>query len=410
MQLRKLYRTVEAIAAQQYEKEEDFFTHVLDEIVRNEEIELKGGRLWKLDSKTGSYVLVTQVGDIDPIKKNYRIKVRDVPLFFDLPKLRTVLAHEEDQYLRKRGILKYSATGIGEKINYRGKLLFKYVLAFNADRLDENVTSTLNIISTALTSVLRSRKIERKAAMLERDIDKAREIQQSILPQHELRFHKYEIYGVSIPSRIVGGDFFDYLQIDGDTERVGVVIGDAASKGFSAAAEALYVSGALRMGFEHQTKISALLTRINRLLHKTFSEEHFVTLFYAELTDDKNGLVVYSNCGHNNPYLLRAGSGTPEAIETTGQILGPFPEESFRTESLLMKSGDILLLYTDGLVDARSIEGEFYGEARLMESLVRHRDLSAKEITQSVLQDIVSFSATEDVGDDKTIVTIKRIG
>lgn len=410
MQLRKLYRTIETIAAQQYEKEEDLFTHVLDEIVANEEIDLKGGRLWKFDAKTGSYMLVTQVGDIDPIKKSYRIKVRDVPLFFELTKIRTILGHEEDQYLRRRGILKYSATGVGEKINYRGRVLFKYVLAFNADRLDENLTSTLNIISSALTSVLRSRKIERKAAMLERDIDKARDIQQSILPQHELRFHKYEVYGVSIPSRIVGGDFFDYLQIEGDTERVGVVIGDAASKGFSAAAEALYVSGALRMGFEHQTKISALLGRINRLLHKTFSEEHFVTLFYVELTDDKNGLAVYSNCGHNTPFLLRAGSSSPEPIETTGQILGPFPDESFRTESLLMKNGDILFLYTDGLIDARNLEGSFFGEEALAESLVRHRKLSAKEITQNVLQDVLSFSAGDDAGDDKTIVTIKRIG
>jgi hypothetical protein len=95
------------------------------------------------------------------------------------------------------------------------------------------------------------------------------------------------------------------------------------------------------MGFDFQTKISSLLSRVNKLLNKTFSEEHFVTLVYCELTDDRNGLVLYANCGHNNPILFRA-NGTVEMFEATGQILGPFPKETFRTENTLMKKGDIL--------------------------------------------------------------------
>lgn len=408
MQLRKLYRTIENIASRSADNEEELLKQVISEIVANEEINIKGGRTWKFDPKTGTYVLLYQIGEMEMIREDYRIRVKDYPLFDELPRHRTVLGTEQDQYLRKRGILKYSATGIGDKVRWRGHVLYRYVLAFNADHLDESLTSTLNIISSALSSVLRSKKIERKTQVLERDLDQAREIQKSILPQHEMFYHSYELYGVSLPDRIVGGDFFDYLQVEDDPERLGVVIADAASKGLSAASEALYTSGALRMGFEYQTKIGSLLSRVNKLLNKTFSEEHFVSLFYCELSDDRNGLVLYANCGHNNPILLRAGSNRYESIEATGQLLGPFPEERFRTENFLMTGGDILLLYTDGVSEATNEQGEFYGEQRIIDLLIEHRNRSAKDITSLILEDVQKYNSMGTHSDDKTVVTIKR--
>jgi phosphoserine phosphatase RsbU/P len=408
MELRKLYHTIESIAAKDFQSVEELLKHAIHEIVQNEGIKIKGGRIWKFDSKSGAYELLHQSGEMESIRAKYQIKLKDYPLFYELPRRRTVLANEEDTYLRKRGIFKYSATGIGEIIRWHGRPVYKYILAFNADDLNESLMTTLNIISAALSSVLRSKKIERKAQSLERDLDKASEIQRSILPQHELKFHSFEMYGVSIADRIVGGDFFDYLQMDNDPERLGVVIGDAASKGFSAAAEALYTSGALRMGFQYQTKLSVLLSRVNNLLHKTFSEEHFVSLFYAELTDDRNGLVIFANCGHNNPILLRAGSKQTEMLETTGQLLGPFPDEKFRTENFLMKPGDVLLLYTDGVSDAVNEQGTFYGEQRLTGKLIEHREASAKDITRYILDDVQKFNSLGAESDDKTVVTIKR--
>jgi sigma-B regulation protein RsbU (phosphoserine phosphatase) len=409
MQLRKLYRTIETLGSRKFDTDEDLLKHVLHEIVHNEEIDIKGGRMWKFETKTGSYVLLHQVGEMEAIKQDYRIKVKDYPIFYELPNLRTVLGSEQDQYLRKRGILKYSATGIGDKLVWRGHTLYRYVLAFNAEQLGENLTSTLNIISSSLSAVLRSRKLERKAQVLERDLDKAREIQTSILPQHEMRFHSYEMYGISLPDRIVGGDFFDYLQIEEDNERLGVIIGDATSKGISAAVEALYVSGALRMGFEYQTKISVLLSRVNKLLNKTFADGHFVSLFYAELMDDKNGLVIYANCGHNSPILLRAKSDKAEFIESTGQLLGPFPKESFKTENFLMNKDDILLLYTDGISEATNEQGQFYGEDRIVNKLLECRSENPKIITQLLLDDVQRFNSLGTQSDDKTIVTIKRV-
>ena len=163
------------------------------------------------------------------------------------------------------------------------------------------------------------------------------------------------------------------------------------------------------MGFQYQTKISVLLSRTNKLLHKTFSDDHFVSLFYAELTDDRNGLILYANCGHNNPILLRAHSRDVEFLEATGQLLGPFPNESFKTESVLMKKDDILLLYTDGISEATNEAGDFFGDDRVIRRLKDNRERSAKDITRAILEDVQIFNASGTQSDDKTLVAIKRI-
>ena len=408
MNLRKLYHTIETIGSQNFENDEALLKHVIHEVVQNEDVAITGGRLWKFIPKHGSYELIHQTGKMEHVKAHYQIKVKDYPIFLELHRLHTVLGNESEGYLRKRGILKYAATGVGDKVKWRGHTLYRYVLAFNADHLGDQVTATLNIIGASINTLLRSKKIERKAKVFEHDLDQAHEIQQRILPQQELHFKQYEIFGVSVADRIVGGDFFDYLQIEGDDDRIGVVIGDATSKGMSAAIEALYVSGALRLGVQFQSKISFLISRINKLLHKTFAEDHFISLFYTELTDSKNGLVIYANCGHNSPILLRAGSSDVEFLEATSQMLGPFPNQTFKTESVLMHKGDILLLYTDGITEASNEQGDFFGDNRLVEKLIEYRKLSSREITELILQDVQTFSRLGSRSDDKTLVAIKR--
>jgi sigma-B regulation protein RsbU (phosphoserine phosphatase) len=270
------------------------------------------------------------------------------------------------------------------------------------------MTYTLNIIGSALTTALRNRRIESKAKPLEADLDRARLIQQSILPAHEFRFGPYDLYGVSLPDRIVGGDFFDYLQVPDDKDRLDVVIADAASKGLSAAAEALYVSGALRMGVSYNTKISTLIGRVNQLVHRTFSTEQFISMAYLELLSSDNGLVLYVNAGHSTPLVFRAATDAVEKLPATGQILGPFPNEKYASEYTLMRKGDILLLYTDGITEARDENREMFGEQRLMALLRQWRSATPKELCQQILQSVQTFGRQPEYGDDKTLVVIKR--
>ena len=270
------------------------------------------------------------------------------------------------------------------------------------------MTYALNIIGSALTSALRNRRSERKAKDLERDLDKAREIQRSILPVHEIKFSNYDLYGVSLSERIVGGDFFDYLQAADDKDRLAVVIGDAASKGLSAAAQALYVSGAIRMGVEFQTKMSTLIGRLNRLVNKTFTAEHFISMVFAEFTDSDNGLVTYVNAGHCFPIVLHAATGQTEELGATGQIIGPFPAEKYRAEFTIMRRGDIMMLYTDGIVEASNEKREMYGEERLITKLREFKSKTPKQICQLIIEDVQLHNRLIDYSDDKTIVIIRR--
>jgi sigma-B regulation protein RsbU (phosphoserine phosphatase) len=184
-------------------------------------------------------------------------------------------------------------------------------------------------------------------------------------------------------------------------------VGDAASNGFRAAAQALYVSGALRMGMTYDTKISALMTRINQLVHRTFADEQFVTMFYAELSNDPKGLLLYANAGHNSPMVYRAADKSIDLLEATGQIMGPFPDGIYTVDNTHVKKGDVVVLYTDGVVEAVG-GGEMYGEERLGRKIMECASLTSKEICQVLLNDVLQFSAASEDGDDKTIVVIKR--
>lgn len=408
MDQHKLYRTIQTLAEAEFRTEEQLLSHVLESIIKSEHIPIRGGRIWKLEVSTGTYRLIHQSGEMEAIDKNFRIRVQEYPLFQQLPKKATVIGRETNPYLLQKGIKVFSATGVGEKLTWKTFTLYQYVIGITAAYVKQEMTFALNIISTALTSVLKNRKAEKKAHLLEADLDKARDIQKSILPAHELKFHNYDLYGISMPDRVVGGDFFDYLQAAGDKERLGVVIGDAASKGLSAASQALYVSGALRMGVEYQTKIGSLVTRLNGLVNKAFSAERFISMVYAELNSSDRGLVIYVNAGHSNPVVLRANSNDMEKLPATGQIIGPFPREVYHSDFTILNRGDIMLLYTDGMVEASNERGEMYGEGRLTHALRQHRKRTAKEICALLLEEVQVFSRMTDYSDDKTIVVIKR--
>jgi phosphoserine phosphatase RsbU/P len=408
MNQHRLYRTIQVLGEAEFRTEEQLIAHVLEQIIHNEEIPIRGARLWKLEVSTGTYRIVRQYGEMDSIDKSFRVRVLDYPLFVQLPRKETMVAKETNPYLLRKGIKTFSATGVGELVQWKRYSLYPYVIAITSAFVRREMMYALNIISNALTSVLRNRRVESKARLLEQDLDKARQIQESILPEHEMKFHFYDVYGVSLPDRIVGGDFFDYLQASGDKERLGVVIGDAASKGIPAASQALYASGALRMGVEYQTKIGSLVTRLNQLVSKTFTPEHFISMVYAELNTSDKGLVIYVNAGHSSPIILRAETNEIELLPATGQIIGPFPRESYHSEFTTLRRGDIMLLYTDGIVEASNDKGEFYGEARLVEKLKQHRKRTPRELCQLIIEDVQIFSRMTEYSDDKTLVAIRR--
>ncbi len=408
MDQRKLHRTIETIASQKFESEKDMLVTVLNEIVNDKSLDIIGGRIWKLVPEKNGYSILYQTGKIDKISKDFLIQIENYPSFERLAQARTILGHETNEELRKKGIFKYSASGVGYKIKINGKPFYEYVLALNSNHIDEELKLKISIISTALTSQIKQRRLSASASNLKANIDKARELQKSILPEHDYKFHHFDIYGITVPADIVGGDFFDYLEIGEDKERIGVALGDAASKGVSAAAEAMYISGALRMASNFEIKISPLMKRMNQLVNKIFEDDKFSSLFYGELSTDRNGLFLYANAGHNPPIFYNSAKNKTELLNPTGPVLGPSPEARYYIESINIHLNDILVIYSDGVVEASNKHEEFYDEQRLINLIKKNKDKKPKEIVYAILDDVIKFSKDGIYQDDKTLVVIKR--
>jgi len=186
-------------------------------------------------------------------------------------------------------------------------------------------------------------------------------------------------------------------------------VGDAASKGLSAAAEAMYISGALRMACTFQIKISPLFNRMNELINKIFSDDRFTSLFYAEISNDKKGLCLYANGGHNPPIFIRAKNKEIVYLDPTGPLLGPAPHSKYDTDSINFNKGDVLVIYTDGIVESANEKFELYEEKRLENVIRKNLHLTPRELCYSILDDVNVFSTSNSqYQDDKTIVVIKR--
>ncbi len=409
MNQRQLFHAIEQIASKDYKTDEELLNSVVNEVANSDQMRIKGGRIWKLFPRKNAYILVRQIGKIRFLDENYTIKVSEYPDFVRIGNEKTLLSSERNAELRKEGIEKYSATGVGDKVKVKGIPLYQYILAFNTDGESPELFDTLNVIGSAVTAVLRGRHALARTKQLEQDLDHARDIQRSILPEHEQKYGNYQMFGISVPERVVGGDFFDYLPTGEDSERMGVGIGDAASKGLSAAVEALYVSGALKMGVELQTNMASLIRKINNLVNWTFSDSRFVTLFYGEFTDGKSGLFLYVNAGHNQPLFYRKATGEVTQLQTTGPALGIAPNARYHIGNVNFDKDDILLLYTDGVSEATDTNFTLYGEDRLKSNLIELAAHEPKKICYELVESVQRFSASSPYADDKTLVVIKRV-
>ncbi len=409
MDQKKLYRTIESVASKNYANEKDLLADVVHQIVSNEQIKLKGGRIWKFDPRRKAYRILFQTGMVQKISNDFLLQIKNASMFDNILKYRTIVDIETNEILVSKGIVKFSASGIGRKIKVGDKSYYEYLLAVNSDLMADDLRYTLNIVATVLTSKLNERYLSQSRKNLIADIDKAKQLQRSILPEHELKYFDYDLFGVTIPADIVAGDFYDYLKIGDDEERMGIVVGDAASKGLGAAAEAMYISGALRMASTFQIKISPMLFRLNQLVNKIFSDDKFTTLFYGELSNDKKGLFLYANAGHNPPFFFSRKSKEITPLKATGPLLGPVPNSRYETDHINFQKGDLLVIYSDGIVESADEKYEFYGEDRLKKVIQSSVNMTPREITYRILDDILKFSGGgSKYQDDKTIVVIKR--
>lgn len=407
---RGIYKLVQRVIQSEAENELSMLEAIVKSVVEYGSLRLKGGRIWVLDENDDCYRLVFQIGETEdnPLPDKYIVPVEPQSVFLQVAQRKSLIQKEIDKELKERGVVLFSATGVGEIVQRPSGKLFEYILAFHADNLDEDFRKLLGVLGAATTNKLRSSRSFQERWKIKRDLDKASELQRSLLPDHTLEFHDYSIFGISVPDSEVGGDYFDYIKSSNDNDRVGIVISDAASKGMSAAIQALYVSGALRMGARYQSKISTLISNLNELLCSTFPYERFVSLFYCELTSMENGMVLFVNAGHCSPLLFNAKTRSLSTIEPTGGILGVLHDQHFRVENFVMAENDICVLFTDGIIEAQNKKGEQFGYDRLGREVIKLREKDPKEIAGTIIESVIKFSTGGSYRDDSTIVVIKR--
>ena len=224
------------------------------------------------------------------------------------------------------------------------------------------------LLEETVRELERSREVIRlknreEQEMRERELALAQETQESLLPRFLPQFENFRIHAYNSPTRYVGGDFYDFLQLSSG-EWMGVVA-DVSGKGISAALLSSMVLGALSMEFRSGTEAQEVLYKVNQLLCERSLPSQFVTLFLFLL--GPNGMGQFISAGHNPAYLFRSSTGKIERLFSDAHFLGMFDTASYPSRAFRLGKGDILVVYSDGLTDAQNPREEMFGEERLLQ-------------------------------------------
>jgi len=244
---------------------------------------------------------------------------------------------------------------------------------------------------------------ERRATQ---EIEIAKQVQARLFPQTLPPLKTLEYAGLCIQALQVGGDYYDFLNLG--KERLGFVIGDISGKGIAAA----LLMANLQANLRSQCAIALdqpqrLLCSVNQLFCDNTPDGAFATLFFA-VYDDAASRLRYANCGHL-PALLLHSDDTVERLEATATVLGIFKDWDCEIGECQLRSGDTLALYTDGITESYNSADEQFGEQRLIEALLRHREASSQAALASIVDEVQRFNPHEQ-HDDITLIIAKHRG
>jgi len=240
---------------------------------------------------------------------------------------------------------------------------------------------------------------------LEQQLAIARQIQLTFLPKKNPVIDGYELSGINIPSEEVGGDYFDFLKIiDNQT---GIAIADVSGKGIPASLIMASFRASLIAEIRNNYAIRVICKKVNSLLYESVEHGNYVTAFYGVL-DSKNDIFTFSNCGHNQPILLRK-NGEVEFLKEGGMALGIIQENEYEERPIYLQSGDLVFFYTDGVTEVDNNKGEDFSVERLVETLKEFRSLPAEEIQAKIYKRVREFAADSFVFDDLTMIVLKKL-
>lgn len=265
----------------------------------------------------------------------------------------------------------------------------------------------LSIIAAQSGQILENARLynqEKSLIRMQEEVRLASNIQIQLLPKKNPELPHYQIAGKSTAAQEVGGDYFDFITID--EHRIALCLGDVSGKGLPASLLMANVQATLRGLTSSDIPAKDCITRANKLLHESTSDEKFVTLFYGILDTMKHQLT-FCNAGHDNPFMLSPGR-EPVRLKTGGIVLSIMDFFPFAEETIAMNPGDVLVIYSDGIPEAMNAAHELYGEERLCELLVGSMTRSAPEIIDAVFTAAKKHAGSYPQSDDMTMVVLKR--
>ncbi|MFO7446014.1 MAG: SpoIIE family protein phosphatase [Ignavibacteriaceae bacterium] len=273
----------------------------------------------------------------------------------------------------------------------------------NFDDLDVTLDKTFEEVRQLKQSIQSKNQLR----SIQKELDIARDIQQSMLPpefKSSEKNSKIELVAAMKPANEVGGDLYDYFYLN--ENKLGFTLGDVSGKGvpsamFMAMSRMLLKSTAINL-----ESASGCITHVNNILASESISAMFVTLFYGVL-DITTGEVEYVNAGHNPPYIISAAGGIKSFGNDSQLALGIVEGHSFFSAKLQLNEGDTILLFTDGVTEAFDKVDNLYGEARLEQKLKAFSGLSTADLVNNLMEDVKNYSAGVPQSDDITVMGLK---
>jgi sigma-B regulation protein RsbU (phosphoserine phosphatase) len=294
--------------------------------------------------------------------------------------------------------LSEGATAIGD-----GDLSFRV----NTETQDEfgELAANFNQMADDLGRMITTlEKTTAERERLSRELEIARTIQESFLPDRAPTIPGFDLAARSIPALFVGGDFYDFIPIS--EGRFGLVIADVSGKGVSAALFMALSRTLVRASTAAELSPASAITHANRMIFEDSKTSMFVTLFYAIL-DSRERTLTYVNAGHNPPVFIRGDDASITLLKAEGIALGVLEDIELETVTISLHEDDLLVLYTDGVTEAENSSNELYGEERLEELMGTIRKTTSAEIIVSIVEDIKKFAGDAPQSDDITLLVMK---
>jgi serine phosphatase RsbU (regulator of sigma subunit)/pSer/pThr/pTyr-binding forkhead associated (FHA) protein len=267
---------------------------------------------------------------------------------------------------------------------------------------NRELLQTLALEASTILENARLLEEERAKQHLEEELNIAREIQNGLLPSQLPSKGWFRAAGSSVPSHQVGGDYFDVRNLHDDVWSV--VIADVSGKGVSSALLASLLQGAFMVASDGESEIERLMGRVNRYLYERTKGEKYATVFYC--TVDASGLLRWSNAGHCAPLLVHCDARV-RTLRTTGLPLGMLEVAEYHAETLQLEPGDKIVAYSDGLTEAESPNGVFFGMDRLKQLLREHAHQSSAGLHEAIKDEVSKYTEGAILGDDITLVVLE---